>query len=124
MLHEYMSKQKIGQIGEKMAKDLLIKKGYQIITTNFKVRGGEIDLVCKKGNLIIFTEVKTRTTKTFGLPIESFNARKKKRFRRAILRYLQIYNYDGSWQVDFVGIEIDRKLRTAKIKHYDGMELR
>lgn len=115
--------QKIGNLGENIAKNFLIRKGYQIITTNFKIRSGEVDIICKKDDFLIFIEVKTRTNKTFGYPEESFNIRKRKRFKKAVLRYLFKTDYNGSWQVDFIGIEINKKLKKAKLRHYKGVEL-
>ena len=116
-------KQKIGNLGENIAKNFLVRKGYQIITTNFKVRGGEIDIVCKKGDFMVFVEVKTRTNQSFGYPEESFNFSKKKRFRRAALRYLMEIDYDGPWRPDFISIEIDKMSKKAKVRHYEGVEL-
>lgn len=118
-----MYKQKIGKLGENIAKNLLIKKGYQIITTNFKVRGGEVDIVCKKGDFLVFVEVKTRTNLTFGYPEESFNIRKRKRFLRAVLRYLLTNDYNGQWRPDFISISIDKKSKKAKVRHFEAVEL-
>ena len=59
-----MNKRKFGNIGEKIAQKYLIKKGYEIITTNFYTRSGEIDIITKNENEIIFIEVKTRDRKS------------------------------------------------------------
>ena len=116
-------KQKIGILGEEIAKKFLLSKGYLILGTNFKVRGGEVDLVCRKGKLLIFVEVKTRTNRNFGYPEESFDFRKRQRFQKAVFRYLLKNRCQGPWQADLIGLEIDKITKKAELRHYQGVEL-
>ena len=71
-----MDKKYFGEIGEKYALNLLEKHGYKILTTNFRTKLGEIDIVAKLDDILIFVEVKTRTSLKFGLPQEAVNKRK------------------------------------------------
>jgi len=116
-------KQEIGNLGEKLAQKFLISKGYRVLETNFKIRGGEVDLVCRKGKLLVFAEVKTRTNQNFGYPEESFDFKKRQRFQKAVLRYLLRSRYQGPWQVDLISIEIDKIAKKAKLRHYQAVEL-
>ena len=118
-----MDKFEIGKLGEKIAGRFMENKKYQIIANNFKVRGGEIDLVCRRGSLLVFVEVKTRTGLAFGYPEESFNWRKRKKLLFAIKRYLLKTGYQGGWQVDLLAIELNQREKSAKIRHYQGVGL-
>lgn len=63
--------QNIGKYGEDLAIDFLKKNGYKIIERNFRIRGGEIDVIALDGSCTVYVEVKTRTSHQFGLPEEA-----------------------------------------------------
>ena len=65
----------IGKYGETIAADYLINNGYKILDRNFQTRYGEVDIIGVKDDLIIFFEVKSRYTNSFGTPLrkDSFN---------------------------------------------------
>lgn len=115
--------QQIGKLGEELARKFLISKGYLVLTSNFRIRRGEVDLICQKADTLVFVEVKTRTNQAFGYPEESFNFRKKERFTQAISRYLVTTKYAGSWQVDLISLEINKNAKKAQIRHYQAVEL-
>ena len=77
----------IGSYGENIASDFLINNGYNILDMNYRNRYGEIDIICRKNGLIIFCEVKSRYTNSFGNPIESVTYYKQKQ----IIKLSQIY---------------------------------
>lgn len=119
-----MFKQKqIGILGEEIAKKYLISKGYLIIEENYHVQAGEIDLICQKAKKLVFVEVKTRTGNSFGYPEESFNWRKRQKIHRAILSYLSKFRARKSWQIDLAVVELDIFSKTAKVRHYQEVEL-
>ncbi|MFA6305094.1 MAG: YraN family protein [Patescibacteria group bacterium] len=119
-----MSKQsQVGKLGEEIAQKLLILKGFLIICRNFHIQGGEIDIICKKGRKLYFIEVKTRTNLNYGFAEESFNWRKRQRIKRAVFTYLSQQKGSKSWQVDLVVVELDVKIKTAKIRHFQNVEL-
>jgi putative endonuclease len=78
-----------GAAGEERAVRALKKSRYKIVERNFRTPAGEIDIVARDGNCLVFVEVRTRTSLEFGLPQESVIARKRKRLCTAARWYLQ-----------------------------------
>jgi len=78
-----MSTSSKGRKAEKIARDFLTSKGYQIIAENFRTRFGEIDLIALDGNCLVFIEVKSTSSKKFGLPEEKINQEKLRRIIKA-----------------------------------------
>lgn len=66
----------MGRIGESIALDYLIKNGHSLIIKNYSCKTGEIDIITSLGEMIVFTEVKTRTSIEFGYPSESITRNK------------------------------------------------
>lgn len=66
-----MNKTGLGRLGEELAEKFLKSLGYKIIEKNFRIRGGEIDIIALDGDILVYVEVKTRTNHRFGLPEES-----------------------------------------------------
>ena len=79
----------LGTKGEVLAKDFLKKKGYKIIEVNFSNQIGEIDIIAKQGETIVFVEVKTRSSNKFGLPSEAVGFHKQNKIRSVALAYLK-----------------------------------
>lgn len=100
-------KQKIGKLGEKIAKNYLKKKGYKILEQNYHTRYGEIDLVILKEEKIIFVEVKTRTSKEFGWPEESISRKKLTHLILAAQIFLQKNKLTKPWQIDCLSLEFN-----------------
>jgi len=117
-----MNKYQIGRLGENLAEKYFKNKGFLTILRNFKVRGGEIDLICQKGQRYTFIEVKTRTSNTFGFPEEAMTYAKRQRMKTAIFRFLAEHK-PLKWQADLVSIELDKETKTAKIRHFENVEL-
>ena len=103
-----MTNKEIGKYGENLAKDFLIKKGYDIIETNFHYsKMAEIDIIAKKNDTIHFVEVKTRTSNSFGTPLEAIDYKKLQSIYHAGLFYIQKNKY-SKFQIDAVGIVLDK----------------
>ncbi len=81
------STRNLGLVGESLAVKLLHQKGFQILEKNFRSKFGEIDIVAKDDNTLVFIEVKTRWTKEYGPAEEAVTPRKI----RAIIRTGQYY---------------------------------
>lgn len=122
-----MQAKALGYSGEKLAADYLKKKGYEILGHNFTVRGGEIDLIARQKNVVVFIEVKLRTGNSFGYGDESLTNLKKKRIHRTIQKYLEKHMgslKDPDYRIDLVEIEFDRVAHKLKnITHFEDIEL-
>lgn len=82
-----MKRSVLGKLGEDLAVKHLSGIGYKIIERNFRIRGGEIDIIALDGSTLVYVEVKTRSSHQFGLPEEAVNPRKLKFLARAAKFY-------------------------------------
>ena len=97
---------KTGQIGERSAERELRRMGYQIITRNYRTRRGEVDLIAKDGDTIVFVEVKTRLGGAYGTPEEAITPKKQAHLVSAAQSYLQETGAENSeWRIDVVIIQ-------------------
>lgn len=102
-----VDKKAVGKYGEDLAAEYLQKLGYQIIERNFRIRGGEIDIIAKDGNTLVYIEVKTRSNHTFGLPVESVNFYKLKFLERASKFYrLKRRHLPELERIDVVSVDL------------------
>jgi len=116
------SKKIIGKIGEKIALQYLQNKGYQFIEKNFYCRFGEIDLIFKKNEKIIFVEVKTRIGEKKGKPYEAINFYKLQDLKRAINFYLLKKNYfHYKLSLEVVSVILNSDLSLKEIKHFSEL---
>ena len=114
-----MNTRRFGIIGEKLAQGYLINKGYEILETNFYTKRGEIDIIAKKNNCIIFVEVKTRSDGMMYSPADAVDFAK----RSKIISTAQIYlkDYDMKRQPRFDIIEVYFKdEKPVKINHIEN----
>lgn len=94
---------RLGARGERLAARLLRGKNYSILCRNFKVRSGEIDLVARDGDTLVFVEVKTRRHTTRSRPAEGLSAKQKRRIYNAAQSYLRsIDNPDIVFRFDLI----------------------
>lgn len=78
----------IGDTGEQFAADMLKNSGYRIVTRNYSIRDGEIDIIAVKDGVLHFVEVKTRTGDEFGYPADAVTESKRRRIKKAANAYL------------------------------------
>ena len=83
------ARQFVGTLGEQAACSALEAKGYRVLHRNYRVRGGELDVVCERDGTLVFCEVKTRTSAVFGIGEEAVTFAKQRRLRRLALEYMQ-----------------------------------
>jgi putative endonuclease len=100
-----------GAHGEKLACRFLRRRGYKILYRNFRGRrGGEIDIVCRDRDTLVFVEVKTRTGEEFGRPIETVHADQRERISRGGLAWLRLLdNPDIVFRFDVVEVVLDEE---------------
>lgn len=77
-----------GRTGEETAATYLAAKGYTILGANLRTPVGELDLVCRRGRLVVIVEVKARGSEEFGSALEAIGPRKARRMRAAALWWL------------------------------------
>ena len=94
----------LGNKGEKLAVAFLKKKGYKIRVCNYKTRIGEIDIIARDGDTLIFIEVKTRESLEYGQPFEAVNIRKRKKLANVALLYLKRFDELPPCRFDIVSI--------------------
>jgi len=88
--------QKLGKKGESAAVRYLKKKGYKIIEQNYRTKVGEIDIIAKERGTLIFVEVKTRHSRSYGSPKWAVTTKKKKTISMAALYYLKMTNQSNA----------------------------
>jgi putative endonuclease len=95
-----------GLRGEKLACHFLRNHGYKILYRNFRDRtGGEIDIICRDGDTLVFVEVKTRGGEDFGRPIEAVDRQKQLRVSKGGLAWLRLLdNPDIVFRFDVVEV--------------------
>ena len=78
-----------GKAGERLAVRALKRAGYRVLATNWRTRGGEIDIVAEQNGTIVFVEVKTRRSDSFAAPELAVNSKKRRKLARAAWRFLE-----------------------------------
>lgn len=101
-------KSKVGSIGEQAAASYLLSKQFLILERNFKARYGEIDIVAREGNTLVFVEVKTRSGTSFGSPEMSVTPRKLREVIQTAQYYVLLHpGTCPDMRVDVVAIMLD-----------------
>jgi putative endonuclease len=112
------TRQGTGRLGEDLAAAYLSRAGMQVVERGYRCRQGEIDLVARDGDDLVFVEVRTRRSATFGTPEESLTARKQRTMVACALAYLGQHNMpERAWRLDFVAIVLAGR-RVARLDHY------
>ena len=104
-----------GERGEKLVARYLRRKGYRILERNFQTRFGEIDLIARKGDVIVFVEVKTRAP---GAPVSGRDAVKQSRVRTAALQYWQ--GRFAALQPRFDVVEVTLSPEGEQVEHIEN----
>lgn len=89
----------LGKEGEKVAVDFLQKKGYKILEINWRHRRSEIDVICMDGDILVFVEVKARSSTYFGNPESFVSARKEELMADAASVYMESIGH--TWEIRF-----------------------
>ncbi len=118
------NKRESGGIGEQIALDYLLVKGYKLVERNFTCRLGEIDLICEKDGFIVFIEVKSLDINSEFYIYSTLTKFKKKRLKKAINTWLLKHNkLEDVWRADFVGVLVDKASANHKIEHFEFIDL-
>ena len=99
------AKMALGERGERFAARYLRRHGYKILVRRFKSRAGEIDLVCRHKDWLVFVEVKTRKSDNYGAPSDAVTREKQKHMSKVALEYLRLLdNPQIHWRFDIVEV--------------------
>ena len=111
-----MWNQTIGKIGEQLAVNFLKESGINIITRNFRTEYGEIDIIGLDEKDLVFFEVKTRSTKTFGEPEIAITENKLLHMINAAMAYMQEFGEDETWRIDVIAVSLNKSKQTNDIQ--------
>lgn len=115
------SRRDVGIKGEEIALSFLYSLGYFLLEKNFRCRFGEIDLIMKDEDVIVFVEVKTRRNLLFGLPQESVHPAKQAKIRRLAQYYLASKRMkDSPLRFDVMAVVFSRKGKPI-VEHLKGV---
>lgn len=96
--------QTFGKLGENKAAAFLTEKGYEILARNHRYKKSEVDIICQKEGLLVFVEVKTRSSRTFGEPESFVSHAQQKAIIRAAEEYMHEINWAGDVRFDIIAI--------------------
>lgn len=104
----------IGRIYEEKAVSYMRSKGMSILDTRYRIRQGEIDVVAREGDTIVFCEVKYRKDGSFGNPLDAVDLKKQERIWQAAVHYLTHHGLTGQpCRFDVIGFEKDKMTHIA-----------
>lgn len=110
-----------GKLGESLARQHLTSKGLTFLTANFKTRRGEIDLIFRDGENLLFVEVKTRSSEEWSRPAAAVDKQRQGRMARAALDYLRLLkNPKVRFRFDIVEVVLANP-KQAEIRHLENV---
>ena len=108
----------IGRNGEKLAKVFLQDKGFTILETNWRYQRSEVDIIALDEEVLVFVEVKTRSSDVFSKPEDFLTKKKERLFSNAAGAYMDLHNY--AWEVRFDIISVLLKPHSSpQILHFE-----
>lgn len=111
----------LGAHGEALARRHLESLGYEIVEQNVRLPGGELDIVARDGSTLVFVEVRSRRTGSFGTPTESVDWRKRRRLAALAERYLHSRRLgEVPCRFDVVGITWSAGEDSPRVDHVPG----
>jgi putative endonuclease len=115
---------KLGQQGEELAVRELVRRGYEIVTRNWRCQIGEVDVVAQRSEVWTFFEVRTRRGRAFGTPEESLTPAKQQRMIDVASIYLAEHDlnvHDVDWRVGLVAVEMGWAGRMLRLEIYESI---
>ncbi len=116
-----------GKYGEQLAVTFLREKGFKVLEKNWHHHHAEIDIIAIDGAVLVFIEVKTRSSTYFGEPAEFISPRKERLLIDAATAYIEQTDHDGEIRFDVIGIVLaaqkDPEIRYYKDAFFPGLEV-
>jgi putative endonuclease len=108
---------KLGDLGEELAVEHLVKNGYDILERNYTYQKAEVDIIAQKGDTLVVVKVKTRSTTDFGNPQDFLKPKQIKRLVMAVDAYINENDLDVEVRFDIIAIVIEGK--TVDLEHLE-----
>ena len=112
-------RQALGRYGEDLAAQHLSTMGYELVERNWRCEAGEVDLVMRDGETLVFVEVRARRGEAMGSPEESITRAKQERLALLGESYVQTHDWPGDWRIDVVAILTDYLCNVSRLDHYE-----
>ena len=118
------ARQRLGALGERLAREHLERRGYQVLEVNYRSPTGELDLVALEGGCLVCVEVRTRRGQAYGTPEESVNSDKARRLIALAEEYAQAHpELPADLRIDVVAVELTERGHLARIEvHQNAVE--
>ena len=113
------SRSETGRLGEELTAYYLQRSGYEIIRRNFRIKGGEIDIIARKDDIIAFVEVKTRDISALESGAEAVKSRKRSLIINAAREYSYRYPHEMQPRFDVAEVTV-REGRAVGLKYFDN----
>ena len=114
-----LNNKQLGTQGEMWALDYLLARQYHFLEKNYRIKAGEIDLIVENQEWVVFVEVKTRRSLSYGRGLESVTALKQQKIRRIAEFYLlQHQQQTKRIRFDVVDIEVDANYKLLHLEHF------
>ncbi len=111
----------LGSFGERVAAQRLVEQGMVLVERNWRCELGEVDLVLRDGDVLVFCEVKTRSSAAYGHPLEAVTPAKGARLRRLAARWLEEHEVRPRHvRIDLVGVLLAER-GAAEVEHVRGV---
>ena len=115
-----MARQAVGAYGERRAVQHLIEAGLRVVARNWRCALGEVDIIAWDDDTLVFCEVKTRRTASFGTPAEAVVAAKVRRLRRLAVHWLETHDeHPPALRFDVIEVRAPRR-GPARVDHIKG----
>jgi putative endonuclease len=112
------SRKQFGALGERLAAEMLIRRGLTLVARNWRCPLGEIDIIAQDGDVLAIIEVKARRGRSAGTPEQGVDARKQRRLCELGQCYIENVGWDGDVRIDVVGVELSSAGQLLRISYW------
>ncbi len=113
-------RKKTGAYGERLAERYLTEHGYEIVAKNWRCPEGELDLIARQGEMLVFAEVRTRRGTHLGPPEASITPAKQTKLVQLAYTFLADYeNPDCAWRIDVIAIVLNQQGKVMRFNHLE-----